>query len=63
MSATVDLDQLAALLALRRGFGDVQVLEVVGRPGRHPAPGQGDQGELFEEVTSDQGPAGSRAGR
>jgi hypothetical protein len=63
VSPTVDVDQLAALRALRRGFGDVQVLEVVGRPGRDPAPGQGDQGELFGEVTSDQGPAGRRADR
>ena len=29
MSAPVDADQLAALRALRRGFGDVQVLEVI----------------------------------
>lgn len=29
MNAPVDVDQLAALRALRRGFGDVQVLEVV----------------------------------
>jgi hypothetical protein len=35
MSVPVDLDQLAALRALRRGFGDVQVLEdqeLTGRP-------------------------------
>lgn len=30
----LDPDQLAALGALRRGFGDVQVLEVVDRPSR-----------------------------
>jgi hypothetical protein len=29
VSATLDPDQLAALRALRRGFSDVQVLEVV----------------------------------
>jgi hypothetical protein len=29
VSAPVDVDQLAALRALRRGFGDVQVLKVV----------------------------------
>jgi hypothetical protein len=29
MNAPIDVDQLAALRALRRGFGDVQVLEVV----------------------------------
>jgi hypothetical protein len=29
MSAPVDLDQLAALQALRRGFGDVQVLKLL----------------------------------
>ena len=38
MSATVDLDQLAALRALRRGFGDVQVLEVTSQPGRDLRP-------------------------
>jgi hypothetical protein len=47
--ATVDREQLAALRALRRGFGDVQVLEVVElEPGRDPAPVQASQGELFE---------------
>jgi hypothetical protein len=54
MSAPVDLDQLAALRALRRGFGDVQVLEVVDQPARDPAPVQADQDALFEEVTPDQ---------
>jgi hypothetical protein len=50
MSAAVDVDQLAALRALRRGFGEVQVLEVVeAKPGRDPAPVQASQGELFEE--------------
>jgi len=50
MSARVDLDQLAALRALRRGFGDVQFLEVVeSEPGRDPAPVQASQGALFEE--------------
>jgi hypothetical protein len=45
MSATVDLDQLAALRALRRGSGDVQVLKVVDhQPGRDPAPVQGHAG-------------------
>jgi hypothetical protein len=53
MNARVDLDQLAALRALRRGFGEVQVLEVVDQPGRDPAPVQTDQGALFEEVTPD----------
>jgi hypothetical protein len=46
MSAPVDLDQLAALRPLRRGFGDVQVLvlEVLERePGRDPAPVQATQ--------------------
>jgi hypothetical protein len=44
MTPTVDLDQLAALRALRRGLGDdqVQVLDVVElvdhQPGRDPAP-------------------------
>jgi hypothetical protein len=51
MTATVDLEQLAALRALRRGFGHVQVLEVVEEPGRDPAPVQADPGALFEEVT------------
>ena len=54
MSAPVDLDQLTALRALRRGFGDVQVLEVVDQPGRDPAPAQASQPALFEEVTPDQ---------
>jgi hypothetical protein len=50
MTATVDLAQLAALRCLRRGFGDVQVLEVVEhQPGRDPAPVQATQGELFDE--------------
>jgi hypothetical protein len=53
VSATVDREQLAALRTLRRGFGDVQVLEVLDlAPGRDPAPVQASQGELFEEVTS-----------
>jgi hypothetical protein len=52
ISAPVDPDQLAALRALRRGFGDVQVLEVLdGQPGRDPAPVQASQEALFEEVT------------
>jgi hypothetical protein len=48
---TVDVDQLAALRALRRGFGHVQVLEVVeaelGRALRCP----GQSGRPNEEVT------------
>ena len=56
MSApVVDVDQLAGLRALRRSFGDVQVLQVAARePGRDPAPDQAKQGELFEDVTPDQ---------
>jgi hypothetical protein len=50
MSAPVDVDQLAALRALRRRFGEVQVLEVVeSEPGRDPAPVQASQDALFEE--------------
>ena len=50
MSATVDVDQLAALRALRRAFGEVQVLKVVDQqPGRDPAPVQATQAALFEE--------------
>ena len=49
MSAPVDLDQLAALRALRRRFGDVQVLEVVDQtPDRDPAPVQAEQAALFD---------------
>ncbi len=48
MSAPLDRDQLAALRALRRGFGDVQVLEVVEEPDRDPAPGQAEQAALFD---------------
>jgi hypothetical protein len=49
MSAPVDVDQLAALRALRRGFGDVvKVLEVLGQPGRDSVP---VQATLLEEVT------------
>jgi len=49
VSATVDLPQLAALRALRRGFGDVQVLEVlvVDNPPASPPPPV--QPALFEE--------------
>jgi hypothetical protein len=48
VDAPLDPDQLAALRALRRGFGDVQVLEVVDQPGRDPAPVQATQAALFE---------------
>jgi hypothetical protein len=49
MADTVDLDQLAALRALRRGFGDVQILEVVElEPSRDPGLDEATQGELFE---------------
>ena len=51
MSPAVDRDQLAALQALRRGLGDVQVLEVIDQPGGDPAPVQASQGALFEEVS------------
>jgi hypothetical protein len=53
MSVTVDRDQLAALRALRRGFGDVQVLEVVDQPARDPAPVQASQGALFGSDAGD----------
>lgn len=49
MSVPLGPDQLAALRALRRGFGDVQVLEVVDQPGRNTAPVQASQGALFED--------------
>jgi hypothetical protein len=49
MSAPVDVDQLAAPQALRRGFGDAQVLEVTDQPGRDPAPVQASQGARFRD--------------
>jgi hypothetical protein len=51
VSVPLGPDQLAALRALRRRFGDVQVLEVVDQPGRDPAPVQATQGQLFEGVS------------
>jgi hypothetical protein len=43
---TVDREKLAVLRALRRAFGDVQVLEV---DEHQPATPAAAQGELFEE--------------
>jgi hypothetical protein len=59
VSAPVDVDQLAALRALRRGFCDVQVLKVVDlashNAGRDPAAaGAGVQGHLLEGVVPPQ---------
>jgi hypothetical protein len=51
VSAPIDPDQLAALQALRRGLGDVQVREVIDQPGGDPAPVQASQGALFKEVS------------
>jgi hypothetical protein len=55
---SVDLEQLAALQALRRGLGDVQVLGVVEPSAVHPAVprapihvgGQAEQKEALECV-------------
>jgi hypothetical protein len=49
VSATVDLEQLAALRALRRTFGDVQVVAVVDSP---PASPPAEQRALFEEPST-----------
>jgi hypothetical protein len=48
MTPTIDREQVAALRALRRGLGHVQVLEVVDQPSRDPAPVQATQAALFE---------------